>query len=106
MKISIQRKDIEKGRRILAVSDIHGEAALLQKLLDHVHFSHKDLLFIVGDLIEKGHKSLEALRYIMGLAKQENVVVLMGNVDLLYGFRCWKICRKKAVRNSTNIFFS
>lgn len=83
MKISIQRKDIEKGRRILAVSDIHGEAALLQKLLDHVHFSHKDLLFIVGDLIEKGHKSLEALRYIMGLAKQENVVVLMGNVDLL-----------------------
>ena len=83
MKISIKKIEIPKGRRILATSDIHGEPALLQKLLDQVHFSHNDILFIVGDLIEKGHGSLEALRYVMNLAKKENVTVLMGNVDLL-----------------------
>ena len=83
MKISIKKIEIENGRRILAVSDIHGEPALFKRLLDRIHFCNNDILFILGDLIEKGHKSLECLRYVMNLALNENVVVLMGNVDLL-----------------------
>lgn len=44
---------VGSGRRILAVSDIHGHPELLKRLLERVDFSKKDLLVIVGDIIDK-----------------------------------------------------
>ena len=82
MKIRIDKVEIPKNRRILVTSDIHGHVSLLQRLLGKVGFCGEDMLFIVGDLIEKGPESLACLRYVMGLAGMENVVVLLGNVDL------------------------
>lgn len=82
MKIRIKKIEIPKGRRILVTSDIHGHRLLLQRLLGKVGFCAEDMLFIIGDLIEKGPESLATLRYVMGLAEMENVVVLLGNVDL------------------------
>ena len=82
MKIRIKKTEIPKGRRILVTSDIHGHKTLLQRLLGKVGFCGEDMLFIIGDLIEKGPESLETLRYVMGLAEMDNVVVLLGNVDL------------------------
>lgn len=82
MKIKIEKAEIPKNRRILVTSDIHGHALLLKRLLGKVGFCGEDMLFILGDLIEKGPASLACLRYVMGLASMENVVVLLGNVDL------------------------
>ena len=82
MKIKIEKVEVPKNRRILVTSDIHGHALLLKRLLGKVGFCEGDMLFIVGDLIEKGPASLACLRYVMGLAGMENVVVLLGNVDL------------------------
>lgn len=82
MKIRIDKVEIPAGRRILVTSDIHGHKSLLRGLLEKVGFCGDDMLFIVGDLIEKGPESLACLRYVMELARRENVVVLLGNVDL------------------------
>jgi len=77
----IEKLNIEPGKRILAVSDIHGCLDYLRGALEKVHFSDDDILFIVGDIIEKGPDSLGTLRYIMELCKKGNVVPLIGNVD-------------------------
>lgn len=82
MKIRIKRMEIPEGSRILVTSDIHGHAALLQRLLGKAGFSSRDMLFILGDMIEKGPESLKTLRCVMGLAELENVTALIGNVDL------------------------
>lgn len=82
MKIRTEQLEIPQGRRLLVTSDIHGHISLLQRLLERAVFSDGDMLFILGDIIEKGPQSLETLRFVMRLAEQENVTVLMGNVDL------------------------
>lgn len=74
--------EIPKGCRILVTSDIHGNDSLLKRMLKEAEFSGEDMLFILGDLIEKGPESLAALRYVSELSGMENVQVLIGNVDL------------------------
>lgn len=46
----------EHNRRTIVISDIHGHRAWLEKLLKKVDFSEKDILIIVGDMIEKARK--------------------------------------------------
>ena len=77
----IERFDPPSGSRILAVSDIHGSLDYLTGLLDRVRFSPEDTLFIVGDLLQKGPRSLDTLRYVMELAKTHRVKFLCGNCD-------------------------
>lgn len=71
----------EKGKRILAVSDIHGNGRCLKILLEKSRFSNDDMLIIIGDIIDKGRESLKTLRYVMELNERENVFVTMGNVE-------------------------
>lgn len=79
--VNIQRLRIESGRRILATSDVHGNLSHLQNVLQKAKFSASDVLFLVGDLIEKGPQSLQTLRYVMRLCEGGNVYPLLGNVD-------------------------
>lgn len=81
LKTKIQQMTIESGRRILVTSDIHGHLAYFQKLLEKASFCENDILFIVGDVIEKGPENLKILRYVMKLCEQGNVIPLIGNVD-------------------------
>lgn len=60
----------EHNRRTIVISDIHGHRAWLEKLLKKVDFSEKDILIIVGDMIEKGPESLNTIRYIMELCEK------------------------------------
>lgn len=80
-KLHINRIKLDKSKRILCISDIHGGIDLLKELLIKVGFSNNDYLFIIGDIIEKGPKSLETLQYVMQLSKLDNVYVLIGNND-------------------------
>lgn len=77
----IKRMDIEAGKRILVTSDIHGYLSRLENVLNKARFSENDILFIVGDMIERGPDSLGTLRYIMKLCCRGNVIPLIGNVD-------------------------
>lgn len=77
----IEQITLEHGRRILVTSDIHGYLSYFKKVLEKACFSNDDILFIVGDMIEKGPESLSTLRYVMELCKKGNVIPLIGNVD-------------------------
>ncbi len=81
MELRIQRLEIERGKRVLAVSDIHGRPEWLARVLREAGFGQEDELFILGDLIEKGPENLASLRYCRELSRQENVHILMGNCD-------------------------
>ena len=72
----------EHGRRTIVISDIHAHRSWLERLLKKIDFSEKDMLIILGDMIEKGPESLETIRYIMQLCEKHTVYPMMGNVDL------------------------
>ncbi len=77
----IQRLEFEKGRRIVVISDIHGNLPYFKALLQKISFSEEDILILDGDFLEKGPQSLDTLRYIMELAKHGNVYPVLGNCD-------------------------
>lgn len=63
------------------VGDIQGCFDELMHLLEQVNFCpDKDQLYLCGDLVARGPKSLETLRYIKSLGKSANFV--LGNHDL------------------------
>ena len=72
---------IPKERRIICISDIHGNLDLLLSLLDKVKFSCDDMLILLGDLYTKGPQSYETLKYVIKLCKKNNVYAIRGNSD-------------------------
>lgn len=83
MKAVVKHMDIPQGRRVLAISDIHGNLPWLKALLSKAGFSREDILVLVGDLVEKGADSLATLRYLMELSRTHTVHALCGNCDNL-----------------------
>lgn len=61
---------------VYAISDIHGEYERFKELLERCDFKSEDILYILGDVIDRGEASLETLRYIMS---QPNMRMLKGN---------------------------
>lgn len=78
---TVIRPHIEPGRRVLAVSDIHGNLPFLRGVLDKAGFSPADVLVLLGDLFEKGRESLAVLRCVLELQKTHTVYPLCGNCD-------------------------
>lgn len=78
---AVIRPEIEAGRRVLAISDIHGNLEFLKGVLKKACFSTADILVLVGDLLEKGPDSLGVLRYVMELSRTHTVYSLCGNCD-------------------------
>ncbi|MCK3657774.1 diadenosine tetraphosphatase [Pasteurellaceae bacterium Pebbles2] len=63
------------------VGDLHGCYDELQILLEKVRFDFtQDQLYLTGDLIARGDKSLECLRFVKGLGNRAHTV--LGNHDL------------------------
>lgn len=63
------------------VGDLQGCYDELQRLLEKVQFdSTQDQLYLVGDLVARGDKSLECLRFVKSLGKSAKTV--LGNHDL------------------------
>ncbi|MEH6627225.1 MAG: symmetrical bis(5'-nucleosyl)-tetraphosphatase [Motiliproteus sp.] len=63
-----------------AIGDIQGCLDELLKLLDKVQFSDQDQLWLTGDLVNRGPRSLDTLRFIQQLGPRAKVI--LGNHDL------------------------
>lgn len=62
------------------ISDIHGCYEEYRELLEKIHFSQNDTLYVLGDAMDRGP---EPIRVIQDLMMRENAVYLVGNHDYM-----------------------
>ena len=63
-----------------AMSDIHGEYEKYRAMLEKIHFSKADTLYVLGDVVDRGPQPVEVLRDMMA---RKNVYPILGNHDII-----------------------
>ena len=58
------------------ISDIHGEYGKFMELLDIIHFSYEDILYVLGDVVDRGKNPVKTLLKMM---EMPNVIPIAGN---------------------------
>ena len=66
--------------RTFVISDIHGHYDTFIKLLDLIEFKPDDLLYIDGDVIDRGKDGIRLIKYIM---QQPNMEMFLGNHEMM-----------------------
>lgn len=77
----IVHPEFQPGRRIIAVSDIHGNLPFFLGLMEKIALTPDDILVLVGDMLEKGQHSLPLLRHLMALSRTHTLYPICGNCD-------------------------
>lgn len=83
MALRIETPVVSAGQRVIVISDIHANLQAFRKLLKKVKFSTRDVLVLLGDLVEKGENSLGLLRYVMHLRETHTIYAVCGNCDAI-----------------------
>ena len=60
------------------VSDLHGSNKKFQRLLDEINFTDKDIMYVLGDIVDYGEDSIELL---CDLSMRFNVIPIAGEHD-------------------------
>lgn len=80
---------------IYVLSDIHGEDEKFFAMLKKIEFHNNDILYILGDIVDRGHGAFKILEFIMS---KKNIKCLLGNHEdmMIKGlggdkgyFQCW-----------------
>ncbi len=87
-KTKVNRLTLDTNRRMIFVSDMHGDLITFKEGLEEIGFNDNDYLFVIGDMYEKGDLTynLKTARYFMELNKKENVFCMSGNCDEVLRF--------------------
>lgn len=88
-KTKVRRLNISTNKRLIFISDIHGDLESFKEALKKINFSDEDYLFIIGDIYEKGDfmMNIATIRYVMELTKtHKNVFPMAGNCDEVLRF--------------------
>lgn len=80
-KAVVARPPFAPDRRIVVVSDIHGNLPFFQALMDQIKLTPDDNLILLGDMLEKGRESLPLLRRLMELSQTHTLYPVCGNCD-------------------------
>ena len=62
------------------IGDIHGELEQLKTLIQKINLNDEDELYVLGDVIDRGPSSIEALQYLMTMS---NCTCIAGNHELM-----------------------
>jgi len=71
------------------MSDLHGKYEKFLQMLDTIHFSDDDDLYILGDVVDRGPQSVELLR---DMSMRMNVFPILGNHDMTAALLLKKLC--------------
>lgn len=65
---------------IYVISDVHGNTAAFRSVLDQIHLSERDELYVLGDLMDRNPGGMGLL---LELMEKPNVHLLLGNHELM-----------------------
>lgn len=65
--------------RTLAIGDIHGCHIALEKLLEQLQISPGETVIVLGDVVDRGPGTKEAVEQLLELQKSASLIFLMGN---------------------------
>ncbi len=61
---------------VYAMADLHGQYDAYMKILDLISFDSSDILYIIGDIIDRREGGIEILKHVMA---HKNIILLRGN---------------------------
>lgn len=77
---------------VYVMSDLHGCYEAYVKMLQKISFSKEDILYILGDVVDRGPNGMKIL---LDIARRENVILFRGNHDLQTGILLLNLYRLK-----------
>lgn len=78
------------------MADLHGSYDAYLQMLEKIRFSHRDMLYILGDVLDRGPAPIKIL---LDLMKRPNVVCLAGNHEYM-ALECLRFLLKEITDES------
>ncbi|MBQ8983142.1 MAG: metallophosphoesterase [Lachnospiraceae bacterium] len=82
--------------RTYVLSDIHGEYEAFMEILDKIHFTDQDILYVMGDVLDRGPHPIKALQEMM---RHPNIIPMIGNHEYM-GLTCLRFLMKEITEDS------
>jgi len=77
-KIKVECVIDKEKSMIYVMSDLHGCYDAYVKMLKRISFSKEDILYILGDVVDRGP---DGMKILLDIARRENVILFRGNHD-------------------------
>lgn len=81
--------------RTFAIGDIHGCATALETVCESLSLAPQDRLIILGDIVDRGPETAQAIQYLLDLKHRCELIVIMGNHEemMLHAFESQQMFR-------------